>query len=113
ARLSTMFLISVSLLPRRFALSMFLPRLHPFSQEGLPQLRHSLQQVAAVDMRHKVLGYDRSEFGNDWAVPLGGTCNTRQHIIFSQSAAATDCASESAELFDPYSQTHIPTSDIE
>ena len=113
ALLRNIFLIILSITTLLFALSMFLPRLHPFSQEGLPQLRHSLQQVEAIDMRHKVLGYDRSEFGNDWAVPLGSTCNTRQHVIFSQSAAATDCASKSAELFDPYSQTHIPTSDIE
>ena len=113
ARIRNAFLIILTIATALFALSMLSPRLHPYSQEGLPNLKTSLQNIDTIPARHKILGYKREVFGADWAIAPGSSCDTRQVVIFSQSPNVSDCTTESTELFDPYSQSLIPNANIE
>lgn len=113
ARIRNTFLIILTIASALFALTLLTPRLHPYSQEGLPNLKSSLQHIDTIPARHKILGYKREAFGADWAKAPASSCNTRQVVIFSQSPDASDCTMESTELFDPYSQSLIPNTNIE
>ena len=113
ARLRNAFLIILSTATLLYGLSVVIPRTHSYTQEGLPPLKQSLERIESVAMRHKVVGYERSKFGNDWALSPGSSCNTRHMVISSQSSSTADCTVHSPELFDPYSQSRIPTTNIE
>lgn len=113
ARIRTVFIILLCLATAAYGLMLIVPRLNPYSQQGLPRLSVSLQQVETIPMRQKIIGYERSAFGEGWDLASGTTCDTRDVVMAGQTPAAPNCDAQGSELFDPYSQELISTDAIE
>src|SRR5699024_612958 len=101
ARIRTVFIILLCLATAAYGLMLIVPRLNPYSQQGLPRLSVSLQQVETIPMRQKIIGYERSAFGEGWDLASGTTCDTRDVVMAGQTPAAPDCDAQGSEPFDP------------
>lgn len=67
----------------------------------------ALHQVRTVPQRAKVLGYERSEFGEGWGIGTSG-CSTRVETINkSAPGVSTGCTPNAAAFPDPYAPGFI------
>ncbi len=74
----------------------------------------SFSELATVERRVRVLGYERHHFGDGWAsastnfsqYDLPSSCTTRDVMVLSQAThvdQSDECGARSGEIFDPYS----------
>lgn len=86
-----------------------LPLLSPVREDNLPRLSALLAHVSTQPQRHRVLGYDRDEFGAGWGSI--GACTTREAIMVSHFDGR-DCHSAGSAT-DLYTGRQMTADDVE